>query len=98
MKIESADENDFIKRKYLTEGSFYWIGLTDSVNEGDWKWADGTALTGFMNWFPNEPNNWKDQDCGAISHGQQQQLDGAFFDAQWRDWECSDVKGFICEK
>ena len=95
MKIESAEENDFIKREYLTGVVDYWIGLTDSVNEGEWKWSDGTRLTGCINWFPTQPNNINDQDCGGIRYEDRK---GSFYDAQWHDNGCSNVKGCICEK
>ena len=38
----------------LGEWPEFYIGLTDEVNEGDWRWIDGTPLTA-SNWFINEP-------------------------------------------
>ncbi len=34
---------------------FLWIGLTDNVTEGDWRWLNGTPLSA-NNWNPGEPN------------------------------------------
>ena len=90
MKIESAEENDFIKRIFLTGKVSYWIGLTDSAKEGNWKWTDGTGLTGYKNWGTNQPGgSIYGEDCGAIL----MQYD----DAEWHDYGCSVKKGFICE-
>jgi len=37
VKIESAEENDFLKSTYLnTSGVAFWIGLTDQMQEGEW--------------------------------------------------------------
>jgi hypothetical protein len=33
-----------------------WIGLTDEISEGDWRWITGEALTD-NNWSIDEPNN-----------------------------------------
>ena len=91
VKIDSAEENDFIEREYLTGSVVYWIGLSDSENEGTWKWIDRTELTGFKNWKSGQPDDFANQDCGTIRHD-------CFFDAEWDDDWCSLTKGFICEK
>jgi len=97
VKIESAEENEFIKSKYLTEESgHYWIGLSDSVDEGNWKWSDGTELTGYRNWARGQPNDWNNnQDCVEIRKGRH--ADKNNYDGDWQDRACSVNQGYICE-
>ena len=33
-----------------------WIGLSDTITEGDFLWVNGELLV-YQNWSPNEPNN-----------------------------------------
>ncbi len=93
VKIESADENDFIKS--LVGEVDYWIGLTDAETEGDWKWSDGSNFTGYTNWMSGDPNNYNNQDCVAIVKGN---FYGGVRDGEWHDDKCSNLKGYICEK
>ena len=95
VKIDSADENNFINTTYLTGQVDYWIGLSDSYNEGTWKWIDGTELTGYENWRSDQPNNAGNQDCAGIRRGTHF---NKYYDAEWHDNSCQKTKGFICEK
>jgi hypothetical protein len=40
--INGAEEADFVKRLCGTRGS--WVGATDELEEGDWRWVDGSAV------------------------------------------------------
>ena len=97
VKIESEDENKFIKTEFLSGGGGrYWIGLSDLGNEGDWRWTDGTEITGYEKWRSGQPNNHEgDQHCGAILKGNYY---GANYNAEWNDEKCSLTLDYICEK
>ena len=57
--ICNAAENEFI-RQSLSDLShpadFVWIGFTDEVREGDFRWITGENCT-YTNWNAGEPNN-----------------------------------------
>ncbi|XP_067403047.1 collectin-12 [Emydura macquarii macquarii] len=88
--INNKEEQQWIKRQIAGKGNF-WIGLTDSEQENEWRWLDGT-LPEYTNWKSGQPDNWSTgqgpgEDCaGLISAG------------LWNDFHCGDVNSFICEK
>ncbi|XP_017574573.1 C-type lectin domain family 10 member A-like isoform X1 [Pygocentrus nattereri] len=91
--ISNVEEEIFIKRSKPGDGEQrYWVGLTDAVKEGDWRWLDGTRLSQTAQyWTGNEPDNWKGvqskypegEDCAvmALSTNSYVLLD-AFCDAE----------------
>ena len=100
VKIESADENEFIKTTFLKTSASspsssiaYWIGLSDEEKEGEWKWTDGSLLSGkYKNWHEANPDNYGgNENCGSIRFG-------LLWDAEWNDRRCHAILGFICEK
>jgi Ca2+-binding RTX toxin-like protein len=58
--VNDAAENQFLVNTFGgTEG--LWIGLTDEVTQGTFKWANGEAVT-YTNWSPGQPDNGGNQD------------------------------------
>uniref|UniRef100_A0A4W5JUG5 C-type lectin domain-containing protein n=2 Tax=Hucho hucho TaxID=62062 RepID=A0A4W5JUG5_9TELE len=91
--INSREEQKLL---YQLDGDTYllvWIGLTDSVNEGTWKWVDGTPLTTSY-WKSGQPDHGgpnNEEDCVEVYH-----RDSVF--ANWNDAPCDHRLRWICEK
>uniref|UniRef100_A0A8C6WJ93 C-type lectin domain-containing protein n=1 Tax=Neogobius melanostomus TaxID=47308 RepID=A0A8C6WJ93_9GOBI len=76
----------------------FWIGLTDSETEGQWKWTDGSALDQSLTFWNQEPDNYdvinpEGEDCVVIVLE-----DKSSVFKSWGDVPCNDKYRFICEK
>ncbi|XP_035686444.1 CD209 antigen-like protein E [Branchiostoma floridae] len=80
-------------RKTQQRNGYFWFGLHDQRQEGQWEWIDGTELgTGYSRWREGQPDNFlmtgknlTGEDCAAYT------TDG------WYDRNCESLKTFICE-
>lgn len=103
--ITSAEENTFVATRLQGDG---WMGASDAVSEGDWKWLDGPeagisfwsgAAGGspvggrYENWSSGEPNDYLNGSPGE---------DCAQFyisTSMWNDLPCSgsNLSGYVVE-
>jgi hypothetical protein len=70
VSITSAEEQtwffDTIYRPFgEAVGISMWIGLTDEIQEGEWRWESGENFS-YSNWAPGEPNNAVNEDYVAM--------------------------------
>ncbi|XP_043093400.1 CD209 antigen-like protein D [Puntigrus tetrazona] len=83
--IENRQKQDFMKK--ISNGNDVWIGLTDSEEEGTWKWVDNSTLPSDSEfWKQGEPNGGTDENCAFSGSA------GLF------DYTCSSIIKWICEK
>ena len=80
--------NDQAEQDWLVTtfgGEQLWIGFTDEVTEGQFKWVSGETST-YTNWYPNEPNNAGNEDYVGMNFG------GA---GKWNDYGSNTFRGII---
>lgn len=89
--IKDAAKNNFVLNSLSADHwnvNQMWIGATDEVHEGDWRWVDGTKVS-FNRFASGQGNNHNsgflfasgsNEDCALIRRD-----DGG----QWHDYPCS---------
>ncbi|KAI9520397.1 hypothetical protein NQZ68_018705 [Dissostichus eleginoides] len=82
--ITTQEELDFLSKTSATS----WIGLSDMVQEGEWKWVDGTDLVGVGFWKKGEPNNHSgNENCVELTHSEK----------KFNDAPCNREFAWVCE-
>ncbi|XP_063953416.1 macrophage mannose receptor 1-like isoform X1 [Lytechinus pictus] len=67
-----------------------YIGLSDSLNNGQFRWTDGTSVD-YTNWNADEPNDHNgDEDCVEMIEPSERA-------GKWNDQTCNDYNAFICQ-
>ena len=94
--VSDENENEFIKSFIANGGqNGYWLGATDEITEGIWKWVTGEEFL-FSDWYADNPNN-----SGNNEHYLEIRKD---YGNLWND-DCNNkfsedvlaYQGFICE-
>ncbi|XP_036000722.1 hepatic lectin [Fundulus heteroclitus] len=104
VKIDSREEQMFLfgRLRNITEDDLkdkFWIGLTDSEEEGRWLWVDGSPLNSSLTfWADNEPDNQSLDGAAEADCVRMGKKGGSDFLKSWFDTSCNYDQKSICEK
>ncbi len=89
--IHDQATQDFVKS--IAGGKVLWLGATDDLNEGTWKWVDGTEMK-FKPFAPHQPDNARGNENHLLMWP-----DGKWNDAanMWENVLAYKPVGYICE-
>ncbi|WAR16211.1 CLC3A-like protein [Mya arenaria] len=73
---------------FAHDNPYHWIGLTDDVIEGQWKWHDTDQVATFTNWWTGQPDGLRNANC-VIIH--------AALQYKWTDQGCQESFKPLCE-
>ncbi|KAK7498721.1 hypothetical protein BaRGS_00010098, partial [Batillaria attramentaria] len=78
-----------LKTAYPQYQDPFWIGASDSTQEGGWEWSDGSPFR-YLNWHAGEPNNvGAGEDCTQLV---------VHWNFAWNDNNCDLPLNYICKK
>nr|XP_029711963.1 uncharacterized protein LOC109407380 isoform X3 [Aedes albopictus] len=103
-----------LKSPGYRDGNAYWIGASDRMLEGDFRWSDNLPFT-YSNWFPGwiqqenynrQPNDdgLSGQDCVEIRRqfqtppGISSSVSPLAQSYMWNDRDCDTRNFFLCER
>ncbi|KAL2079238.1 hypothetical protein ACEWY4_024982 [Coilia grayii] len=97
--IETEKEQDFLSRQNPALKHRYWIGLTDSAKEGEWRWVDNSVLNDNRKyWWGHEPDDWKGTAARPLPEGEDcAMMDVGGVRKSWYDGFCENSYKSICE-
>ncbi|XP_057683613.1 hepatic lectin-like isoform X2 [Corythoichthys intestinalis] len=102
VKIDSYNKQRFLAQRLrdikTSPEDKYWIGLTDSQQEGQWLWMDGSPLNPSLAfWAPSVPDYWQRESNGEdCAHMGDQDVANEL--QSWFDRACDIPHKWICEK
>uniref|UniRef100_A0A3B5RDX7 C-type lectin domain-containing protein n=1 Tax=Xiphophorus maculatus TaxID=8083 RepID=A0A3B5RDX7_XIPMA len=97
VKIDSRE--DRLRGLMVEDDDKFWIGLTDSVEEGRWFWVDGSPLDESLSfWSQNEPDDWKGENPAGEDCVRMGERGGSHDLTCWFDKACNVSLKSICEK
>nr|XP_019923079.2 perlucin-like isoform X1 [Crassostrea gigas] len=92
-EVETAVEETFLRHEANIYGAgrgSFWIGGSDVMAEGKWKWMTSNTPINYTNWARGSPSNsYGAEHCLCLYYHAQ------FF---WNDESCTTRNPFICEK
>ncbi|XP_063442715.1 perlucin-like protein [Mytilus trossulus] len=88
-KMYNNTLDEWMMTKKTSDQSYYWIGLTDMTNEGQFRWTiDNTTLT-FSNWASTYGTAKGSPDrSDVVAWG---------WSSEWFDYPATDKYGYVCQ-
>ncbi|GAB6032985.1 Collectin-11 [Chamberlinius hualienensis] len=91
-KEKNTQLSDYIKKNFPTI-DYWWLGATDSAEEGTWRWAHDNSKLSFTSWGEGQPDDAHiGEDCMHYFNGDI---------GKWYDMHCDSTKYhivYICEQ
>ncbi|CAC5387505.1 unnamed protein product [Mytilus coruscus] len=86
VKVETVDEETFLKTNARAFGTHFWLGARDDITEGSWVWSEDDSDLDYTDWYPAEPNNsGGDEDCLELSGSHNWQWNDAPYETLLRE-------------
>ncbi|XP_060948466.1 CD209 antigen-like protein E [Limanda limanda] len=101
--INNREEQRFLQSR-VSENmdkaeDMFWIGLTDTKNEGEWLWVDNTQLNPRLRfWGGGQPDNWTGENPDGEDCVRMGEKKGDKDLVSWFDKSCESPQKSICEK